>query len=158
MAHIVLEQNMTIAASPEVVRAQLARLMSNLKDLHPFVIAVEPVKTTTGSDGRPIQHYRVRDRVKLGPKIIEFTYRVDVTVSAQDTLVSNAYQVPGIHLYNMMWCEAEGSGTRVRERIEITAPRLLMKITSQGAINAHKEMLQRLKERAEQGMTKNDIA
>ncbi len=153
MAHTVLEQDIAIAASPEIVRAQLAQLMSNLKDLHPFVIAVQSVKTTTGSDGRPVQHYRVRDRIKLGPRIIEFTYRVDITVSAQGTLVSNAYQVPGIHLYNMTWCEAEGSGTRVRERIEITAPRLLMKITSQGAITAHKEMLQRLKERAEQGMS-----
>ncbi|MGH2479716.1 MAG: hypothetical protein ACRDHW_08690, partial [Ktedonobacteraceae bacterium] len=64
---------------------------------------------------------------------------------------SNAYQVPGIHLYNITWCEAESNGTRVRERIEITAPRFLMKITSQGAITAHKEMLERLKERVEQG-------
>ncbi len=152
MAHTVLEQDIFIAASPEIVREQLTHLMTNLKDLHPFVIAVQPVKTTTASDGRPVQHYRVRDRIKLGPRIIEFTYRANITISVQGTLVSNAYQVPGIHLYNITWAEAEGEGTRLRERIEITAPRLLMKITAQGAATAHHEMLAKLKEHAEQGM------
>ena len=151
MAHTIFEQDMFIAAPPEIVQAQLARLMTDIKEMHPFVIATQHVKTTTSPDGMPVQHYRVRDRMKLGFWKIEFTYRVDMTVSANGKLTSNAYQSPGIHLYNMTWCEPERQGTRVREYIEITAPLLLMNPTYKGAVSAHKELFVKFKARVEQG-------
>ncbi len=149
MAHTTFEQDIFIAAPPEIVRAQLAKLMTDVKEMHPFVIATQHVKTTTAPDGTPVQHYLVRDRMKLGLWTIAFTYRVDMTISADGKLTSNAYQSPGIHLYNITWCELEGQGTRIREYIEITAPRLLMKLTYKGAATAHKELFANLKERIE---------
>jgi len=150
MARTTFEQDMFISAPCERVRTHVATLMTRIEELHPFVIAAQHVKTTTAPDGSAIEHYRVRDRMKLGPFSITFTYRVEMSVSAEGRLVSNAYQSPGIHLFNTTWCEPEGQGTRVREHIEITAPRLLMNITYNGAASAHQELFKKLKARIEQ--------
>ncbi len=145
MAHTTFDQDIFIAASPVVVRERLARLMTNIEEVHPFVLWTRHVQTTTAPDGSRVDHYLVHDRMKLGPFPLEFTYKVDMTVTASGQLASNAYQSPGIHLYNITWCEPAGAGTRVREHIEITAPRLLLKTTYKGAADAHKELFEKLK-------------
>ncbi len=151
MAQTIFDQDIFIAAPIEVVRARVTKLMTSIEEIHPFVIATRHVKTTLAPDGSAIEHYLVRDRMKLGPFPIAFTYRVDMAASPEGRLVSNAYQAPGIHLYNITWCEPAGNGTRVREHIEITAPRLLMKTTYNGAATAHKELFEKLKEQIERG-------
>lgn len=153
MAQTTFEQDIFIAASPERVREQLMQLMNNIKEMHPFVIATQHVKTTTAPDGTPMQHYLVRDRIKIGPWPMEFTYRVDMAVNNDGKFVSNAYQSPGVHLYTITWCEAASQETVVHEYIEITAPWLLMGLTYKGATTAHKELFARLKERVEQVQT-----
>lgn len=150
MAHTTFDQDIFIAASPEVVRRQLAQLMTNVAEMHPFVVWARHTRSTTAPDGTAVQYYLVRDRMKLGPFTIAFTYKVDMNVTITGGLLSNAYQAPGIHLYNHTWCEPEGPGTRVREHIEITAPRLLLKTTYNGAATAHYELFSKLKERIEQ--------
>jgi hypothetical protein len=145
MAHTTFEQDIFIAAAPATVRARLERLMTNTEELHPFVLWTRHVETTTAPDGARVDHYLVRDRMKMGPFTIRFTYKVDMTVTATGELVSNAYQSPGIHLYNHTWCEPERNGTRVREHIDITAPRSLLKTTYKGAATAHLEMFQKLR-------------
>jgi|SRR5579883_660975 hypothetical protein len=150
MAQTTFDQDIFIAAPLERVRTHLTALMTRIEEIHPLVIATQHVKTTTAPDGSAIEHYRVRDRMKLGPFSITFTYRVEMSASPEGRLVSHAYQSPGIHLYNTTWCEPEGNGTRVREHIEITAPRLLMNITYNGAATAHQELFAKLKARLEQ--------
>jgi|GEM_PF-2378615 hypothetical protein len=145
MAHTIFEQDILIAADPAAVRARLARLMTNTEELHPFVLWTRHVETTTAPDGSQVDHYLVRDRMKLGPFTIQFTYKVDMCVTANGELISNAYQSPSIHLYNHTWCEPEAGGTRVREHIDITAPRMLLKTTYKGAADSHIEMFQKLK-------------
>ena len=71
-------------------------------------------------------------------------------VSTDGKLISHAYQSPGIHLVNMTWCEEEGQGSHIYEHIDITAPKLLLKIVYQGAAVAHRQMFTRLKQLAEQ--------
>jgi hypothetical protein len=150
MAHTTFDREMFIAASPAVVQEQLAQLMTNISGMQPFVAWSRHVQTTTTADGESVDHYRVREHVKLGRFVLPITVKVDMCVTTTGRLVSNAYQSPGIHLYNHTWCEPEGAGTRVYEHIEITAPRLLLKTTYHGAASAHQEMFARLKERIEQ--------
>lgn len=150
MALTTFDQSILIAAPYEVVQEHLATLMTSVAEMHPFVVWTRHTQTTTAPDGTKVDHYLVRDRMKLGPITIAFTYKVDMNVSTTRQLHSNAYQSPGIHLYNHTWCEPEEDGTRVREHIDITAPRLLMKTTYEGAVTAHKEMFANLKAKIEQ--------
>ena len=151
MAHTTFDQDIFVVASPAVVQEHLTQLMTNISGMQPFVIWSRHVQTTTTADGERVDHYRVREHVKLGLVVLPITVKVDMCVTTTGRLVSNAYQSPGIHLYNHTWCEPEGIGTRVCEHIEITAPRLLLKTTYQGAASAHKEMFARIKARIEQG-------
>jgi hypothetical protein len=146
------EQDIFIAASPEVVREELAHLMTNVAELHPLVVWARLVRTETAPDGSKIAYYQVRDRMKLGPFTIAFTYKVDMNVTPTGQLRSNTYQSPGIHLYNQTSFESENAGTRVRERIAITAPGWLMKTTYNGAAVSHREMFARLKEKLEKAL------
>ncbi|MGZ3636634.1 MAG: SRPBCC family protein [Ktedonobacterales bacterium] len=152
MAHTTFDQAIYIAAAPAVVQEHLTHLMTNISGLQPFVIWSRHVQTITTADGERVDHYRVREHVKLGSAVLPITVKVDMCVTATGRLVSNAYQSPGIHLYNHTWCEPEGEGTRVCEHIEITAPRLLLKTTYNGAAAAHQEMFARLKAHIEHGL------
>jgi hypothetical protein len=78
MAQTIFDQDIFIAAPIEVVRARVTKLMTSIEEIHPFVIATRHVKTTIAPDGSAIEHYLVRDRMKLGPFPIAFTYRVDM--------------------------------------------------------------------------------
>lgn len=148
MAHALFEQDIFIAASPTIVRDLLAKL-NNLAEMHPFIVKTQLVKTETAPDGTKVEYYRIRDRMKLGPFTVQFTYRANTSINVAGEFVSDAYQSPGIHLHNITTCYPEGDGARVKEHIEITAPRLLMNITYNGAQTSHKEMLENLKKTAE---------
>lgn len=149
MAHTTFEQSIVIAAPHEAVRDELAHLMTNVSELHPFVIWTRLVKTEIAPDGSTIEYYQVRDRMKLGPFTIAFTYKVDMNVTPGGQLISNAYQSPGIHLSNQTSFAETDNGTLVSEHIDITAPAWLLKTTYEGAAVSHKEMFARLKEKIE---------
>ncbi len=153
MAHTTFEQSILIAAPQAAVRNELAHLMTNVSELHPFVVWTRLVKTETAPDGSKIEYYQVRDRMKLGPFTIAFTYRVDMNVTPGGQLISNAYQSPGIHLYNQTSFQETDGGTLVSEHIDITAPGWLLKTTYDGAAVSHKEMFAKLKEKIEQAQT-----
>jgi len=149
MAQTTFDQQMFIAAAPAVVQAQLAQLMTNIVGTQPFVVWSRLIGTTTNADGEQVDQYRVREHVELGPITLPITVAVDMRVTSGGRLISDAYQFPGIHLYNETWCEPEGTGAQVYEHIVITAPRLLLKTTYNGAAVAHKEMFARLKAQIE---------
>lgn len=153
MAHTTFTQDIFIAAPYEAVRARLARLMTDVTEMHPLVMWTRHLKSESVPDGTKTDYYLVHDRMKLGPFPIQFTYKVGMTVTTTGQLISNAYQSPGIHLRNTTWCEPEENGTRVREHIEITAPALLMKTTYGGAAHAHREMFKKLRTSIEQEQT-----
>jgi ligand-binding SRPBCC domain-containing protein len=134
-----------INASPEAVRNFLAKLENHQK-IHPLIIAVKHDNTTTASDGVPIQHYHITDRMKLGPSTLQFTYRVTnrVNPAAVTELVFEAFQFPRIHLSNTMSFHLEGDGTRLRERVIINAPRILLGTVYKQALQSHRESFAKL--------------
>ena len=67
MAHTTFEQDIFVVASPALVQERLTRLMTTVTEMHPLVIGVQHVETTMATDGTPVEHYLVHDRMKLGP-------------------------------------------------------------------------------------------
>jgi hypothetical protein len=144
MAHSVFEVDTFIEVPPIRVRSFLSTL-DNQMQIHPLITQIQQTEITDRPDGLKVNHYRIRDRMKLGPFTIRFTYRVEMIVKPTGEIVSDAYQSPGIHLQNTTWCMAEGSGTRLRELVEIYAPGLLIQTVHQNGLAAHKKMFANLK-------------
>jgi hypothetical protein len=144
MVQRAFEQDIFIAAAPAVVRDFLAVLHNHPK-IHPLIIGVRHTSTTTMPDGMQEDHYLIRDQLRQGPFTYKITYRVTIRVNAVGEIISDAYQFPRIHLRNTTSLLAEGNGTRLKERIEITSPRLLAGIVYQQALQSHMKMLENLK-------------
>lgn len=145
MAQTSFEHNIFILTHPEKVQAFL-RTLDKHKQIHPLIVDIRHTNTHTTSEGATIRHYIIKDRMKLGPLLLTFSYRVQMSVNAQGLIVSDAYQFPAIFLHNTMCCLPEGSGTRLKEHVEITAPRLLVKTVYKQALSSHKQMFENLKE------------
>lgn len=148
MAFATFEQDVFIAATPEIVCGFLAE-MNNRSELHPFILEVQHIKTTTTPEGIKVDYFCIRDRMKVGPFTIDFTYRANMRINAPGEFDSDAYQSPGIHIHNVTTCQAEGSGSLLKERLGITAPRPLMKTTYAATVSSHKLMIASLKKLAE---------
>jgi ligand-binding SRPBCC domain-containing protein len=144
MAQTSFEHDIFIHASPEKVRAFLSTL-DNHTQIHPLIVNVRHSETSTASDGTVIDHYIIRDRMKQGPFLLTFSYRVEMSIDTTGVIVSDAHQFPGIYLHNRTQCLPEGSGTRVKESVEITAPGLLLKTVYTQALSSHKKMFEKLK-------------
>lgn len=144
MVYAAFEQDVFIAAPPETVRGFLAKT-TNLSEIHPYIVQIQHLNRTQAPDGVSVDYYRIRDCLKLGPLTLCITYRASASVNAAGELISDAYYSPGIHLHNVTICQEEGDGSRVKERIEIKAPSLLMKTTYERAFFSHAEMIANLK-------------
>ncbi|WP_375482063.1 SRPBCC family protein [uncultured Mycobacterium sp.] len=135
----------TVPAAPEQVRAFYVDL-HNMKLVHPLVVSVRPTSRRQTGDGY-IESYRVRDRVRLGPLVIRISYRARLHVPAQGDVITDARQFPGVRLRGAVTFEPSQSGTRIIERIHITAPRPLATVTTRQAANAHIAMLAGIRQR-----------
>ena len=144
MAHSSFTLDTFINAPPETLRDFLATLDNHPK-IHPLIIAVQHDSSTTTPDGTPVQYHRITDRMKSGPFTIQFTYRVTNRVGPEGEIIYEAFQCPGIHLYNTTVLHPELSGTRLKENVQIDAPALLMRTVYKGAIQSHQEMFANLK-------------
>jgi hypothetical protein len=144
MAQSSFEQDIFIQASPITVKTFLSTL-DNHKQIHPLIVDIRHTHTSTAPDGTTINHYVIRDRLKQGPFTMTISYRVEMSINAEGTIVYDAHQSPGIYLHNTTQCVPEGNGTRVKERVEITSPGLLAKTVYTQALASHKEMFSDLK-------------
>jgi len=149
MAQSSFEQDIFIHTSPEQVKTFLSTL-DNHTQIHPLIVNIKYTRTSTAPDGTTINHYVIRDRVKQGPFHMTISYRVEMSINAQGTIIYDAYQSPGIYLHNTTQCVSEGNGTRVRERVEITSPGLLAKTVYTQALASHQEMFSKLKKLLEE--------
>lgn len=131
------ERTMTeeVPAPPDEVRDFYVDL-DNIKVVHPLIVSVVALSRTETPDGY-LQSYRVIDRIPLGPFSIRITYRARLHVPAFGDVMTEADQSPGVHLRGTVSFEPAGSGTRVTERIRITAPRPLAAVTIREAVKAH---------------------
>lgn len=145
MSQTSFEQDIFIQASPEKVRAFLSTL-NNHAQIHPLIVDIQHKQTNTAPDGTPINRYVIRDRMKQGPFLMTFSYSVEMNITPQGVIVYDAHQFPGIFLHNITHCLPEGTGTRLKEHVEITAPRLLVNTVYTQALASHKEMFENLKE------------
>jgi hypothetical protein len=128
-----------VPAPPERVRDFYVDL-DNIKLVHPLIVSVEALSRAEAPDGYR-QSYLVVDRIPLGPITLRITYRARLHVQANGDVLTEADQFPGVRLRGTVGFEPVGGGTRVTERIRITAPRLLARVTVREAVEAHIAML-----------------
>ncbi|BBX40790.1 SRPBCC family protein [Mycobacterium simiae] len=138
-----------VPAPPEAVRDYYVDL-DNIKHVHPLIVSVETLSRVETPGGYQ-QTYRVVDRIRLGPLTLRTTYRARLSVPASGDVLTEADQSPGVRLRGRVSFDAVGGGTRVTERIGITAPRLLAGVTIREGVKAHVEMLAGIRSHFEAG-------
>ena len=136
-----------IPAPPAEVQAFYVDLR-NITHVHPLVVSVTPGERTEAGDGYT-QSYRVRDRIPLGPLTMGVGYRAQVTVPAHGDVHTEARQFPRVRLIGTVSFDPDADGTRLTERLLITAPRPLAAFTVREAVKAHQEMLVGIRARFE---------
>jgi hypothetical protein len=139
ITHAVETLTEQIPAAPEAVRDFYVDL-DNIKVVHPLVVSVQTISRNETADGYQ-QTYRVIDRIPLGKLAIRTRYVARLDVPAQGDVTTEARQFPRVRLAGTVTFEPTDSGTRLTERLQIAAPRLLAPITRREAVNAHVAML-----------------
>ena len=132
-----------IPAAPPVVRAFYIDL-DNLRTLHPLIVAVQRTARTVGPDAY-VADYRVRDRIPLGRITVPVSYTATLHVPAEGEVWTEARQFPRVRLRGRVSFDEVDGGTRLTERLSISAPAPLSAITVSHAVAAHTEMLARMR-------------
>lgn len=138
-----------VPAPPDAVRDFYVDL-NNIKLVHPLIVSVETVSRSEIPDGYQ-QTYRVVDRIPLGPLTIRTSYQARLRVPDRGDVLTAADQSPGVRLRGAVSFEPVDGGTRITERISITAPRLLAGVTIREGVKAHVEMLAGIRGHFESG-------
>lgn len=128
-----------VAAPPDVVRSYYVDL-DRIAEVHPLVVAVRTVSHRILDDGYE-QTYAVKDLVPLGFLTLPITYTATLRVPTRGAVTARARQFPGVRLDSIVTFDAESGGTRLTERIRISAPPGLRAVTVRQAVAAHTEML-----------------
>ena len=128
-----------VPASPDQVRDFYVDL-DNVTVFHPLVVSVQTISRSETAEGY-VQTYRVRDRIPLGALAIRIRYWARVEVPVHGDVLTEARQFPRVRLRGTVTFEPIDSGTRLTERLQIAAPRLLAATTRRQAVNAHIAML-----------------
>lgn len=139
MRHTAFEVSVVVPAEPDEVRDFLADLRRCAR-IHPLIVRVDRL----GERMPGVHRYRIRDRMRLGPMTIAFSYLVETTRTAEGDIVSDAYQFPRIHLHNVTSFTPVEGGTLVHEQVTITAPRFLVNTVRREGSRAHRVMLDNL--------------
>jgi hypothetical protein len=138
-----------IPAWPDEVRDFYVDL-DNIKDLHPLVVSVQLLEHRQTADGYQ-KSYRVKDRIPLGPLAMGITYSARLDVPADGDVSTEARQFPSVRLNGTVSFQQIESGTRLTERLQIAAPRLLAAMTQREAVKAHIAMLAGIRDHFERG-------
>jgi hypothetical protein len=138
-----------VPAPPDAVRDFYVDL-DNIKLVHPLIVSVETVSRGETPEGYQ-QTYRVVDRIPLGPLTIRTSYQARLRVPARGDVLTEADQSPGVRLRGRVSFEPVDGGTRITERIGITAPRLLAGVTIREGVKAHVKMLAGIRSHFESG-------
>lgn len=133
-----------IAAEPAAVREALVDV-DGYPQIHPLVTRVDRLPVSTPSADSRTDRYRIRDRMELGPLMVSFAYRLEMTVTEEGDIVSDTYRFPGIRLHHVTTCRPEKDGSLVYEHVDIVAPRPLVATIRQKCLHAHRIMFGRLK-------------
>ncbi|HTY27096.1 MAG TPA: SRPBCC family protein [Mycobacterium sp.] len=128
-----------VPADPGEVRAHYVDL-DNIKDVHPLVVSVVTLHRSEFDDGY-VQTYRVADRIPLRFLTVPISYTATVQVPRSGPVLTEARQFPAVRLDGVVSFDPIPTGTRLTERIRISAPWPLLSMTARQAVAAHTEML-----------------
>ena len=132
-----------VAAPPDEVRDLYVDLDS-LQLVHPLIVSVEELSRTDEADGYR-QTYRVTDRIRMGRFSFRITYRAGWHVPVHGAVETEAHQSPSVRLHGTVAFDPAPGGTRVTERLRISAPRPLVGYTAREAVKAHAAMFSRIR-------------
>ncbi len=135
-AHTLTEE---IPAAPDAVRDFYVDL-DNIKVVHPLVVSVQTISRNETANCY-VQTYRVRDRIPLGKLALRVSYWAKVEARVRGDVITEARQFPQVRLRGTVTFEPVDVGTRLTERLRISAPRPLASMTQREAVNAHTAML-----------------
>ena len=128
-----------IPGAPEAVRSYYVDL-DRIAEVHPLVVAVRTLSHRITDEGYETI-YRVKDLIPLGFLSLPISYTATLTVPTTGAVTAQARQFPGVRLNSVVTFDAEHGGTRLTERIWISAPRVLLAVTVRQAVAAHVELL-----------------
>ncbi|MEP9362055.1 SRPBCC family protein [Nocardioides sp. CN2-186] len=129
-----------VPAPPDAVRDFYVDLDS-LQVVHPLIVSVKELSREDLADGGYRQTYRVVDRLKLGPVSFRTAYVAAWQVPPHGDVLTEADQSPSVSLRGTVSFDPVDAGTRLTERIRISAPRPLAGFTTREAVKAHTAML-----------------
>jgi hypothetical protein len=138
-----------VPAAPPVVRAFYVDL-ENMKLVHPLVESVRRISRRETADGL-VEDYRISDRIPLWRLSLPVNYGVRMRVPVEGAVITTARQFPRVQLDGAVSFEAIDSGTRIIERLRISAPLPLTGLTTRQAAEAHRTMLAAIRRRFEEG-------
>lgn len=130
-----------VDAPPSQVHAKLADLRNHV-ELHPLIHEVVELPRVPSQPDT--QRVRLLERMKLGPFPLRFWYVATIRAESDHALVSQAWAFPRVHVHTRYTLSPEGSGTRLVEQAEITAPCPVLRYTARTAEAAHAATLERL--------------
>jgi hypothetical protein len=129
-----------------VPRARLHAFLCDLacfSALHPFI---ESITRLPADPARPrALRHRVVDRIPLGPFRLRTVYTAALEPIADDEILGEAWQWPGVHLTTRYRLADRGDKTGLREAAVVEAPLGLRGFVRRQAFAAHRTTLERLK-------------
>lgn len=142
MAHAEFEHAIEMAVPPSTLRTFLADL-ENYVPLHPLI---ESIRALPPRPDRPnAKHYRVVDRIPLGPFRLKAVYTAALDPISPSEVHGLAWQSPGIHLHTTYRIETEPGGLLLREHVRVEAPWLLLRFVVGQASASHRTTLFEMK-------------
>lgn len=136
--HYVIEAS----CEPAVAIALLSDF-SRHRELHPFIVRVEPRTPGPGV----LRSYVISDRLPWGPLHIPTTYRADILIVTDDEVLTVARQRPGTTVRNHTRVRATPDGVRIEVAITLVAPTLLFGYALRQARIAHAGLATRISDR-----------
>ncbi len=117
--------------------------LHNIVPLHPLIVSMEDLPALPEMPSA--RHYRVVDRLAVGPMHIRVRYTATIEVSSEHEILAHAWQFPGIHLCTVYRMEQASESTRVIESVWVEAPRILRHYVIDQASQSHETMLAEMK-------------
>lgn len=150
MKSIQIVKTIHIAAAPTAVYNHLAHI-ANHPGLQPLVVETQEIRREVDAAGHTVIHFysvelfRFLGVISYRNKIrVKMTQRLD-----EKLLVQEVDSFPNIYLVSRTEFLAEGSGTAVRETIDIDTPNFVAGFVQKTADSAHETLLRTLKTRLE---------
>jgi hypothetical protein len=110
----------TLTAAPEEVVDFLMDLTRH-RGVHPFLSGARVVETGTSLEG-PWWEWRVEERPRLGPIRYRLRFPARMTRTSASSMTALVHAAPGCWLRSTTVAHPDGTGCRVVEATEVSAP------------------------------------